>query len=202
PLMVKLPKGRRRGETVAAPVALVDVFPTVAALLDLPAPPGLAGVSLAAALGGAAPSAPRRIYSETLYPRLHLGWSDLASLIDARDHYIPSPRPELYDVVADPGEKTDLAAGLPPAFRSMRAELLGMARPMQAPGAADAEQVQKLASLGYIGAKSADLDAKDLPAPRERIGAVGQLKAGFGAMHAGNYAEAAQILVKLLQAQP
>ena len=46
-----------------------------------------------------APAASRRIYSETLYPRLHLGWSDLASLVDARDHYIHSPRPELYDVV-------------------------------------------------------------------------------------------------------
>jgi tetratricopeptide (TPR) repeat protein len=202
PLMVKLPRGRRRGETATAPVALVDVFPTVAALLDLPAPPGLAGASLAAALQGAAPSTSRRIYSETLYPRLHLGWSDLASLIDARDHYIHSTRAELYDVVADPGEKTDLAAGLPPSFRSMRAEILGMARPLQAPGASDPEQVQKLASLGYIGAKSADLDARDLPAPRDRIGAVAQLKAGFGAMHANDYAEAVDVFGKLLKAEP
>ena len=202
PLIVKLPQARHRGETVAAPVALVDVFPTVAALVDLPAPPGLAGTSFAPAMSGAAPSPGRRIYSETLYPRLHLGWSDLASLIDAHDHYIHSTRPELYDVVADPGEKTDLSAELPPAFRSMRAELLGMPRPLQAPGASDPEQVKKLASLGYLGGTSADLGARDLPAPRDRIGAVAQLKAGFGAMHLGNYAEAVEVFRRLLKAEP
>ena len=34
----------------------------------------------------------------------------------------------------------------------MHNELTAMDRPEQAPGAADAEQVQKLASLGYLGA--------------------------------------------------
>ena len=84
--------------------------------------------------------------------------------------------PELYDIVADPGEKNDLAAGLPPAFRSMRAELDRMPRPLQAPGGSDPEQVKKLAALGYISASTADFEKKDLPAPRDRIGAVAQLK--------------------------
>ena len=122
--------------------------------------------------------------------------------MDARNQYIESPRPELYDIVADPGERNDLAAGLPPAFRSMRAELSRMARPYQAPGATDAEQVQKLAALGYISATAADPNAKDLPAPRDRIGAVSSLKKGFGALQAGRNAEAAQVLGELLQREP
>lgn len=204
PLMVKFPKSARRGETVMDPVALVDVFPTVADVLGLPAPPGLAGRSVAALLRGPAgpEAAGRRIYSETLYPRLHLGWSDLASLVDSRDHYIDSPHAELYDIGADPGEKNDLSAGLPPAFRSMRAELSQMPRPMLPPGGSDPEQVRKLAALGYISATSADFGRKDLPAPRDRIGAVAQLKAGFGALHAGNYAEAAGVFQKLLESEP
>ncbi len=203
PLMVKFPKSRRKGEAVAAPVALVDVFPTVAGVLGLPAPPGLAGTSLAVPLQGkAAPAPARRIYSETLYPRLHLGWSDLASLVDDRDHYIESPHPELYDIAADPGEKRDLAEGLPPAFRSLRAELARMPRPLQPPGNSDPEQVKKLAALGYISASNADFGKKDLPAPRDRIGAVAQLKAGFGAMRAGRNAEAVEIFHKLLEAEP
>jgi len=40
-----------------------------------------------------------------MYPRLHLGWSDLRSLVDATHHFIDAPRPELYDVRNDPGEK-------------------------------------------------------------------------------------------------
>jgi arylsulfatase A-like enzyme/Flp pilus assembly protein TadD len=202
PLFVKFPKARRAGETVASPVALVDVFPTVADVLGLAPPPGLAGQSLAGPLRTAAASPARRIYSETLYPRLHLGWSDLASLVDDRDHYIESPHSELYDVVADPGEKKDLASGLPPAFRALRAELDRMPRPMEPPGSADPEQAKKLAALGYISASNADFGKKDLPAPRDRIGAVAQLKAGFGAMRLDQYAEAVDIFRKLLKAEP
>ena len=43
-------------------------------------PPGLAGRSLARRAPDPRRRRARRIYSETLYPRLHLGWSDLASL--------------------------------------------------------------------------------------------------------------------------
>lgn len=203
PLMIKFPRSQRRGETVKAPAALVDVFPTVADAVGAPAPAGLAGVSLAAALrAGAAPPAARRIYSETLYPRLHLGWSDLASLVDDRDHYIESPHSELYDIVADPGEKNDLSSNLPPAFRAMRAGLERMPRPLQPPGSSDPEQMKKLAALGYISASSADLEKKNLPAPRDRIGAVAQLKEGFGAMHAGRYADAVEVFRKLLKTEP
>jgi Tfp pilus assembly protein PilF len=205
PLMVKLPKQVRGGASVAAPVALTDVFPTVIELAALPAVPGLSGRSLGPELRGdppAAAAASRRIYGETLYPRLHLGWSDLSSLVDARNQYIESPRPELYDIVADPGEKNDLAAGLPPAFRSLRAELSRMSRPYQAPGAGDAEQVKKLASLGYISATPPDADAKDLPPPQDRIRNVTSLKRGFTSLQAGRYAEAADLLGALLKQEP
>jgi tetratricopeptide (TPR) repeat protein len=204
PLLVKFPRGKRGGESVRAPVALTDVFPTIVTVMGLPAPAGLAGQSLTAALPGqaAGEAAARRIYSETLYPRLHLGWSDLASLTDDRHQYIESPRPELYDIVADPGEKTDLAAGLPPAFRALSAALARIPRPLQPPGASDPESIKKLAALGYISATTADLSRKDLPPPRERIGAVAKLKAGFGALQAARYAEAATSFQELLRSDP
>jgi arylsulfatase A-like enzyme/Tfp pilus assembly protein PilF len=204
PLMVKFPKSRRAGESVSAPVALTDVFPTVAEVTGVPVPAGLAGHSLTASLPGSAKAetGERRVYSETLYPRLHLGWSDLASLIDRRNQYIESPRPELFDIVADPGEKNDLSAGLPPAFRSMRAELARLPRPLQAPGSTDPEQVQKLAALGYISASSTDLEKKDLPAPRDRIGSVQKLKTGFTALMGGRYPEAVEVFAALLEEEP
>jgi len=203
PLMIKFPGSRRAGGSVRSPVALVDVFPTLVRTLALPAPAGLPGVPLTEPLERAgAAAAERRIYSETLYPRLHLGWSDLASLIDARHHYIESPRSELYDVVSDPRETADLAPGLPPAFRSLRAALAGIARPLQPPGGTDPEQVRKLAALGYLSGTSADLAKKDLPSPRDRIGAVEKLKAGFGALQDRRYAEAAARFRELLSTEP
>jgi arylsulfatase A-like enzyme/Flp pilus assembly protein TadD len=205
PLLLKFPEARRRGETVKAPVALTDVFPTVAQIAGLPVPAGLAGIPLTATLTGAegpASGGARHIYGETIYPRLHLGWSDLASLIDDRNHYIESPRPELYDIVSDPGERKDLASGLPPAFRSLRAELARIPRPLQPPGASDPEQVKKLAALGYLSASASDLTKNDLPAPRDRIGAVQKLKAGFGDLQAGRYTEAATVFRELVADEP
>ena len=175
PLFVKLPKARRAGERVPRPVQIADVLPTVLAAVGAEPPAGLPGRTLLESDRGKS-AEPRRVYSETLYPRFHFGWSDLASLSDDRYQYIHAPRAELYDWRADPAEKNDLAAGLPPAFRSMRAELVGIDRPLQSPGASDPETVKKLASLGYIGAAAPTADAKDLPDPKDRLGTIEQLK--------------------------
>jgi choline-sulfatase len=173
PLFVKFPGNRGAGGSAAAPVGLVDLFPTVARAAGLEVPAGLPGVPLD--VPGEAEKTPgqreRAIYSETLYPRLRLGWSDLASLVDARHHYIEAPRPELYDVVADPAEKRDLAPGLPPAFRSLRVALSRIARPFVAPSANDdPERARQLASLGYLTATSPDPGAARLPDPKDVIG--------------------------------
>jgi arylsulfatase A-like enzyme/lipopolysaccharide biosynthesis regulator YciM len=172
PLFVKLPGSREKGRRVSSPAGIADVFPTVAALLGETAPQPMAG----RALFPSDPPADRAIYSETLYPRFHLGWSDLASLTDARYHYIQAPRAELFDWKADPSERHDLSAGLPPAFRSMRVALQKMDRPLQPPGSADAETVRKLAALGYIGASSPDARRRDLPDPKDRIRTLDKLK--------------------------
>ena len=173
PLFVKLPGSRGAGGREASPAGLTDVFPTIAAALGQVAPAGLAGRSLLAA---PADRASRRVYSETLYPRYHFGWSDLAALTDDRYQYIEAPRAELYDWRADPGERRDLAPSLPPPFRSMRVELQAMNRPLQPPGASDPETVKKLASLGYIGAAAPAARSKDLPDPKDKIGAIDRLK--------------------------
>ncbi|HMF08589.1 MAG TPA: sulfatase-like hydrolase/transferase, partial [Thermoanaerobaculia bacterium] len=199
PLMIKLPGQNRGGSRVATPVALTDVFPTLAQMLGLAAPAGLPGIPLVTP-DGKLPV--RRIYSETLYPRLHLGWSDLASLEDDRYHYIEAPRSELYDMVADPGERKDLSPALPPAFRSMRIALSQMARPVQAPGSADPEQVKKLAALGYLSGSASDLTTRDLPDPKDRIGAVEELKQAFGALKDQRYEEAAKRFKAIVKDNP
>ncbi len=173
PLFVKLPGSRLGGRRVSAPAGVADVFPTVLAVLGEKPPRPLPGTSLIA-LARAPVS--RRVYSESLYPRFHFGWRDLASLTDDRYQYIEAPTPELYDWKADPAEKNNLAAGLPPAFRSLRVALAGMSRPLQAPGTADPEAVKKLAALGYIGTASPNLEEKDLPDPKDRIHTIDRLK--------------------------
>ncbi len=200
PLLVKLPGRRRAGESIARPVGLVDVFPTVLELVGLDVPRGIAGAPLLA------PASPRdktrAIYSETLFPRYHFGWSDLAALTDDRYSYIHGPRAELYDIVADPRQKRDLSAGLPPAYRSLRAELLAMPRPRQAPGASDPEQIRKLASLGYIGQASPSETAENLPDPRDHVAELEEMRDALALYSQRRYAEAAAAFRVLLAKNP
>ena len=66
-------------------------------------------------------AAPRPVYAESLFPLYHFGWSALYSASDDRLHFIDAPRPELYDVRADPGQKLNLAAERAPTVAAMRA---------------------------------------------------------------------------------
>jgi arylsulfatase A-like enzyme/tetratricopeptide (TPR) repeat protein len=196
PLFIKLP-GRPDPRREPRPAALVDVLPTIVRSVGGEAPPGLAGMPLWSAEAGSGGG--RNIYSETLYPRLHFGWSDLASLTDGRFHYVHAPRAELYDWTSDPAEKKDLAAALPPAFRSMRVELAAMNRPFTQPGASDPETVKKLASLGYISATSSAAGGSALPDPKDRIGALARLKEASRLSAEGRFEQAASILRELVR---
>jgi arylsulfatase A-like enzyme len=199
PLFVKLPGSRRAGTRIAEPVQIADLVPTVLAAIGEEVPASLRGLSLVDVSPGELPA--RRIYSETVFPRYHFGWSDLASLTDDRHQYVHAPRAELYDWRADPAQKRDLAPGLPPAFRSMRAELLALSRPLQAPGTSDPETVRKLASLGYIGAAAPDA-GEALPDPKDRIGMIDRLKEASRLVTEFRDAEGIALLTRIAEENP
>ncbi len=202
PLLVKLPASRRAGEHVSSPVGLVDFFATVAEVAGLPSGRELrSGLPLSRFAGGSVAEV-RRIYSETLYPRLQLGWSDLAALTDDRWSYIEAPRPELYDIVADPGEKRDLAASLPPALRSMRAELAGLRKPSAAPEKPSSQELEKLGSLGYIRVDPGSAAGKDLPDPKDRVRELRRYKELFDVFYARRDAQAISLSRAMLKENP
>ena len=200
PVILKLPRRRRSGRRVSEPIGLVDLFPTLAYLAGFTPPEKLSGTRLEAAIfGGRLPERP--IYSETFYPRFHLGWSDLASLTTETHQYIEAPRPELYDLRTDPAEKRDLSALRSPEFRRLRPELASLRKPAPIPGTADPEQARKLASLGYLTQIASETSAP-LPDPKDRIGDIEKLKNAFGLFSAGKFEPAASILAALVQQRP
>jgi arylsulfatase A-like enzyme len=101
PLVVRLPGGRRGGTRVSGVAQLVDVPATLLDLAGLDAA-GLDGQSLREALQAGRTDG-RTAYSETFYPRFHFGWSELVGATDDRFSFVRAPRPELYDLKADPG---------------------------------------------------------------------------------------------------
>jgi arylsulfatase A-like enzyme/Tfp pilus assembly protein PilF len=179
PLLLKLPKGKLGGSTAEAAVSLVDVAPTIGDLLGLPRPAAWKRPSLLAGLDdkNISTSQARTAYSETFYPRLHFGWSDLAAAVDGRFHLVMGPHPELYDVVADPAERRNLLSQERRAFASLRQEVERHDRRLRPPAEVDPESQQAMAALGYVGT-SAALEGP-LPDPREHLGELRDLKEGF-----------------------
>ncbi len=197
PLIVKLPGAVRAGESVATPAGLVDVLPSVAALLGVAAPAGLPGRSLFGREDKAAPA----IYAETFYPRLHLGWSELRSIVDDRFHYVDGPRPELFDLVRDPRERTNLLATDPRRAAALRHALDAVAGAFNAPAAVPPEQAERLAALGYLAGTVPDRGGRR-PDPRERLHVLEDMKTAFRLSADGKDEEAVRALRLILAGNP
>lgn len=178
PLIVKLPRNRHAGKSVSAPAALIDVFPTILEQTATPVPQRKTeAVSLVSLVRGDAPA--RMIYSETYYPKLHFGWSDLHSLTDGAHHYIRAPIPELYDLARDPAEKRNVLQDQRRTYVSMRNAIEPYVRAAATPAAIDPEDAAKLAALGYIGSAAATSADEELPDPKTTIGVFHEIRVAF-----------------------
>lgn len=212
PLIVR-PPGGSRGRVVDAPVTLADVMPTILDLVGVAAPPGLDGRSLARCLE-AEPCLPadRPLYAETLSPALSHGWAELRAWRRGSAKYIHGPRPELYDLAVDPGERVDLAAAEPARAAALAAELgafLAEAAAHETAPApvADDEVRARLLALGYLagdaptGPIREELGAGGV-APRDRIGDVALASQARQALFEGRPLAAREAGRRLLEGDP
>lgn len=199
PLVVKLPGGVRRGETTAEIAGLVDLAPTVAALVGLERRADEDGVALLG-LGPAAPD--RLVVAESYYPRLHLGWSELASAIRGKHHYIQAPLPELYDLEADPGETRDLLSAERRVAAELRRDLEPLLRPLLPPDhAVDPETAAQLAALGYLGGGGALIEGP-LPDPKSQRAALEAFSRAYRLLDAGQPGPVVEIFSRLVAENP
>ncbi len=176
PLILKLPRAERAGETIGYPVQLIDLHPTLVAALELPYGEHLQGTPLLAQPRPEPLNKP--IYAETLYPRLHFGWSDLAAVIVGRYHFIDAPMPELYDLLSDPDEMDNLVGSDPVLETELETALSAYDRQLEAPAATDAETRRRLQALGYVG-EATMTDADVLPDPKARVAVLAEIRKAY-----------------------
>ena len=209
PLIVSTPLVSLQNLRVDAQVSLVDVAPTIAALAGLDPLPRVHGRSLVPLMtsragqlrfGGwlgrtverlagpigagqsveaATAPGPVYAYSESTTPGLQFGWSALKALRSPRFKFIEAPRPELYDLQADPGETTNVFARHPDVASTMARELERLeqetSRDAPTPEVAnlDADTFQRLASLGYVAGVRRPSDdeagAQSLADPKDKL---------------------------------
>ena len=205
PLILWRP-GRLPTGVVEEPVNLTDLAPT---LLDLLGAPPLAtdhGRSLVPLIERRSAGPPAPAYSETYVPQLYMSWAPLRSLRDERYKLIDAPRPELYDLHADPREESNLYSSHPePAekLRSILDRLTGGNHGAMNEGALDREAAEKLAALGYVGAGAASGPAgPNATDPKEVIGVFNSLRRANSAVRDRRFDESLSILRQVLAKDP
>ncbi len=148
PLILKTPGAAHHGTVIDAEVRTTDILPTILSATGISAPAELNGESLAPLLeptkNESAPALSNRtLYGETDYP-LRWGWAPLRALRTENSKLIEAPRPELYDLQADPKELKNLYAPDSSKVQSMTAEMAKWKAKLPPPSAS-AKAGEKLA---------------------------------------------------------
>ena len=162
-----------RGRHLPGLVNLTDLFPTAWNALGFASEdrPAMAGHSLLPMIQGESDGHPW-LYHESLVPQLDFGASDLRGLRMGSWKYISAPRPELYDLQADPGEMVNLADKQPDRVQLMEERMKGILPDQEilvAKRTPDPDTITRLRSLGYVaggqstgGSRASRFDPKDL----------------------------------------
>jgi choline-sulfatase len=206
PLLFRFPDKRHAGLVLSEPVGLIDVFPTLAETLGATVPAQNQGESLLPLLSGRA-LPERALFAESLYPRLHYGWSELLSLRSRSFKYIDAPRPELFDWREDHGEQKNLASDREGTLRQLRASLEAFhsdAPRAASPAPVDPETARRLAALGYVGAVAPDptRHRRDLADPKDKIHLIHGISRADALAQEGELEQAIDLLRQVLAEDP
>jgi arylsulfatase A-like enzyme/Flp pilus assembly protein TadD len=212
PLIVKLPKGAtKQAPRIRDVVASVDIAPTIVqvaqAQADRQVP--MQGRGLLAQVLGKGGASASIAYGETLYPRTTFGWSELAAFVEGNFKYIEAPSPELYDLVADPEEQSNLYATRRAMADGLRQKLnLARSRMANQTGAAsstDSERIEALRALGYVAVSVPIKQGPGQPGladPKDKIGQFNKVLLALQATDAGALSKSSALLGEVIREEP
>jgi tetratricopeptide (TPR) repeat protein len=167
-----------------------------------------AGASFASALRGETYRNDPVVYAESLVPLLHFGWSDLRAIRRGKWKYIQAPRPELYDLEADPMEIRNLVDSQPDLVKGMRGALgeeLDRERAVSSSEISSVPQelLDKLGALGYVGSGAPVTSSSPGADPKDKIEefrvANELIREGILLLHEGKHEESVARYRKLLE---
>ena len=215
PVIIHLP-GATTAKVVPELASLTDLMPTVLQVLQINAPAEVQGRSLVPLLAPKKENDSRNLYAETFLPRLHFNWSELRSVETERYQFIEAPKPELYDLAADPGETRNLYADKKAVAGELHARLAALIRQYSADQelaertGLDPALMERLKSLGYAGfsgggnstTTGGPVPDPSLPDPKDRIQVYELISDAIAESQHGEYQSSTEKLVAALKTEP
>src|ERR1700730_17972438 len=203
PLLLKFPQNQNAGKRVTARARLVDVAPTILEIAGVHIPSQMQGQSL---LRIAKANADQPVYSISNFPQQAFGWSSLESWRAGKYLYIKAPKPELYDLAADPGATHNLAQTSKATLETIASQLDAFDRRFTDSGNASvseltSSEMQKLASLGYVGLQKSTTPASTAATgfdPKDGIATANKILSALALLNEGKSNGATAILQPVL----
>jgi arylsulfatase A-like enzyme/Tfp pilus assembly protein PilF len=210
PLVLKLPKDQMAGKQIKNRARLLDIAPTVLAEAGIPVPAQMQGQSLMR-IAQASSQADQPAYSRSELPQQGFGCSVLESWRAGKYLYIHAPKPELYDLSVDPNATHNLAQRTKATLETMASQLQALDsylgnEPGKSTGSGlTSSEMQKLASLGYVGLQKSDAGvnaATEGADPKDVIAAINKTLAALLELDDGRPEKAIPGLRQVIAAQP
>jgi choline-sulfatase len=212
PLVFHLPGAASAKPAVVSDlVNLADVMPTILQILHLGIPSEVQGQNLLPLIKPKKQVESRSQYAETFLPRLHFNWSELRGVETEKYHFIDAPKPELYDLTKDPGERQNLFAQKPAVADELRARLSTLivqysaGQELAEKTGLDPALMERLKSLGYAGFSgggSPTVSNRALPDPKDCIQAYELFSDAMAESQHGEYQPSAEKLMTVLKTEP
>jgi tetratricopeptide (TPR) repeat protein len=210
PVVLKLPGSRMAGKKINNRTRLLDVAPAVLEAAGIPVPSQMQGQSLLR-LAQTSSQADAPAYARSDLPHQGFGCSPLESWRAGKYLYVRAPKPELYDLSADPNAAHNLAQSSKATLETLASQLqsfdshFGKDAGNAAGPALTSSEMQKLASLGYVGLQksggsvSAAVEGTD---PKDVIAIANQTLTALLDLEDGKPEKALPIFRQVLGTQP
>jgi choline-sulfatase len=145
------------------------------------------------------------VLGEAMKPFLSYGWRPQVMAVEGRLKAIWAGQLEVYDVSADPGERTDisktaqLSAGLRTALEDYPVPSLSFG---ETPAALTDDAKRQLASLGYVSATTRPVVRENAPRPVDMVALFETIDKASTLFVQGRYAQVIPLLEQILEADP
>ena len=205
PLLLKYPGNRFGGQHVSATASLVDLAPTLLEALGQKPPPAMQGGSLLPLIGNAHPEN-RPSFATGDHSERSFGWSALTSLRVGNELYVRAPKPELYDLALDPGEKINLYPGKRVTAVRLAIQLdnfvkrISTGAPQALQDGLDEKSREKLSALGYVASGMTSPPTRI--DPKDRIDVANDMHDASLAIEEGKEATVIPLLLRVVAKDP